>query len=42
MSTLVNTIDGYNIYADRAIKDADGNVITTTYATKSESPEVPV
>ena len=38
--TLVNTIDGDKLYAERAVKDASGNNISTTYATKSEIPVV--
>lgn len=41
-TTYVNTIDSLPLYADRAEKDAAGNTITTTYATKSEIPTVPV
>ena len=35
-TTYVNTIDSLPLYAERAEKDAAGNTITTTYATKSE------
>lgn len=35
-TTFANTIDNNPIYADRAEKDAAGNSIQTTYATKSE------
>lgn len=38
--TLVNTIDGDKLYAERAVKDASGNSISETYATKSEIPVV--
>ena len=38
--TLVNTIDGDKLYAERAVKDASGNSISGTYATKSEIPVV--
>ena len=38
--TLVNTIDGDKLYAERAVKDASGNSISATYATKSEIPVV--
>ena len=38
--TLVNTIDGDKLYAERALKDASGNSISETYATKSEIPVV--
>ena len=41
-TTYVNTIDSLPLYADRTEKDAAGNTITTTYATKSEIPTVPV
>lgn len=47
MPTFANTIslDGgvtnLPIYADRAEKDAAGNDISTTYATKAELPTVP-
>lgn len=41
-TTYVNTIDSLPLYADRAEKDASGNTITTTYATKGEIPTVPV
>lgn len=37
-TTYVNSINSNPIYADRAEKDASGNVITTTYATKAEIP----
>lgn len=39
--TFANTIDSNPIYADRAEKDAAGNTISTTYATKAEIPTVP-
>lgn len=35
---FANTINGNPLYADRAEHDADGNLISTTYATKSELP----
>lgn len=35
-TTFANTINSNPIYADRAEKDASGNTISTTYATKSE------
>lgn len=38
--TFANTINNNPIYADRAEKDAAGNTISTTYATKSEIPTV--
>lgn len=40
--TFANTINSNPIYADRAEKDAAGNTISTTYATKAELPTVPV
>ena len=36
--TFANSINSNLIYADRAEKDAAGNTLTTTYATKSELP----
>lgn len=36
---FANTINGNPLYADRAEHDADGNLISTTYATKAELPE---
>lgn len=39
--TFAATIDSNPIYADRAEKDAAGNTISTTYATKAEIPTVP-
>ena len=36
--TFANSINNNPIYADRAEKDAAGNTISTTYATKSELP----
>lgn len=41
-TTFANTINSNPIYADRAEKDAAGNTISTTYATKAELPTVPV
>ncbi len=41
-TTFANTINSNPIYADRAEKDAAGNDIATTYATKAELPSVPV
>ena len=41
-TTFVNTINSNPLYAERAEKDADGNTISSTYATKSELPSVPV
>lgn len=38
-TTFANTINSNPIYADRAEKDASGNTISTTYATKSELPD---
>lgn len=38
-TTFANSINSNLIYADRAEKDAAGNNISTTYATKSELPE---
>ena len=35
-TTFVNEIDNMPLYADRAEKDAAGNTISTTYATKAE------
>lgn len=35
-TTYANSINSNPIFADRAEKDASGNVITTTYATKAE------
>ena len=40
-TTFANSINSNPIYADRAEKDAAGNTISTTYATKSEIPTVP-
>ena len=40
-TTFANTINSNPIYADRAEKDAAGNTISTTYATKQEVPTVP-
>lgn len=40
-TTYANSINNNPIYADRAEKDAAGNTISTTYATKSEVPTVP-
>lgn len=40
-TTFANSINSNPIYADRAEKDAAGNTIATTYATKSELPTVP-
>lgn len=37
-TTFANSINSNLIYADRAEKDAAGNDISTTYATKSELP----
>lgn len=37
-TTFANRINNNLIYADRAEKDAAGNTISTTYATKSELP----
>lgn len=37
-TTYANSINNNPIYADRAEKDAAGNTISTTYATKSELP----
>lgn len=39
--TFANTINSNPIYADRAEKDAAGNDLQTTYATKAEVPTVP-
>ena len=36
---FANSINGNPLYADRAEHDADGNTISTTYATKAELPE---
>lgn len=38
-TTFANSINSNLIYADRAEKDAAGNNISTTYATKSELPD---
>lgn len=38
-TTFANSINSNPIYAERAEKDAAGNDISTTYATKSELPE---
>lgn len=38
-TTFANSINSNPIYADRAEHDADGNLISTTYATKAELPE---
>lgn len=38
-TTFANSINSNPIYADRAEKDAAGNTIATTYATKSELPD---
>lgn len=38
-TTFANQINNNPIYADRAEKDAAGNTISTTYATKAELPE---
>ena len=40
-TTFANSINSNPIYADRAEKDAAGNTISTTYATKQELPTVP-
>lgn len=40
-TTFANSINSNLIYADRAEKDAAGNTISTTYATKQEIPTVP-
>jgi hypothetical protein len=40
-TTFANSINSNPIYADRAEKDAAGNTISTTYATKQEIPTVP-
>jgi hypothetical protein len=40
-TTFANSINSNPIYADRAEKDAAGNIISTTYATKQEIPTVP-
>ena len=37
-TTFANSINSNPIYAERAEKDAAGNTISTTYATKSELP----
>lgn len=37
--TFANSINNNPIYADRAEKDAAGNTISTTYATKGELPD---
>ena len=42
MANYVDAIDGNLIYATRAERDASGNDIGETYATKSEIPSVPV
>ena len=39
--TYANSINSNPIYADRAEKDAAGNTISTTYATKQEIPTIP-
>lgn len=38
-TTYANSINNNPIYADRAEKDAAGNTISTTYATKGELPD---
>lgn len=38
-TTFANSINSNPIYAERAEKDAAGNTISTTYATKAELPE---
>lgn len=40
-TTYANSINNNPIYADRAEKDAAGNTISTTYATKQEIPTLP-
>lgn len=37
-TTYVNSINNNPLYADRAEKDAAGNTLSTTYATKGELP----
>ena len=38
-TTFANSINSNPIYAERAEKDAAGNTISTTYATKGELPD---
>ena len=40
-TTYANSINNNPIYADRAEKDAAGNTISSTYATKQEIPTIP-